>query len=102
MTFKLLFLVFFAYSVLLVIGLGYVYYFKMLPALRRANPNVFITLEPSSRRKLIKQYLALLDNTGEKPWFYMLVRHIELLQIIPFIMGVTLAILMIMARWAHH
>jgi hypothetical protein len=101
MTFKLLFLVFLAYTALFVIGFGYVYYCKMSPALRKANPNVFITWVPSSRRKLIKQYLALLDNAGERPWFYVLVRHIELLQIIDLIMAVTLVILTL-AGSAHH
>ena len=59
-----------------VVGL-YVHTRKILPKLREVHGHAVMPLMPSKQLSQIDEYLKILDEAGERPWYYLYLRHIR-------------------------
>lgn len=61
---------------------NYLYFAKILPALGKNGQRAAPVLLPSAQLKQVDQYVSLLSQTSEKPWFFWYLRHIRLVTLI--------------------
>jgi len=76
MTFEIYFLIVWLVVALYVLLGNYVYYSKILPALRNDTANAAPSFMPSGQFRQVKEYIRVLEKEQKKPWFYYLLKNL--------------------------